>query len=191
MNMVARLVLAWLMLFQASRCLAADSVNLVFLPDPFACHQLGLDARVTERSTLGVLGRSGCHSDRPTYGQPNDAVTNTFGRLLVPWRYSRRGVFRDGFFLQAAVGMEKHEFRSERGSSADVTFADVAFHAGYQWFWSNGVNISILGGAAFLIEQSSTSDISGNERADVVDYLDKNTETNLHGAAGAVFGWAL
>lgn len=190
MNFYSRIVLLSLVLLLPEWCFSKDTVNLVFLPDVFNCHQLGIETVLSGKNTLGAIGRSGCHSNRPTYGSANDSVTNSFSRILVPWRYSPNGGFEDGYFLQALVGLEKSRFASQLGSTAEVSFLDVGFHVGYQWFWGNGFNVSVLGGAAFLNKRNSTVAIGQNEEKDVVEFLDKNTKTNVHGGGGIIVGWS-
>lgn len=183
------LVLAILM-FQTPLCFSKDALNVVVLPDPFGCHQLGIDYALTESSTLGIIGTNECRSDRPTYGSSNNQVNNTFSRILIPWRYSMRGAFNNGYFAQAMIGVEKSNFRSTAGSSAGVTFADAGFHVGYQWFWKSGFNVSVLGGVAFLAKISANKDIVPSESNGVVEFFDKNTKDNVHPGVGIVFGWS-
>lgn len=178
--------------FQSSLCLSADTINIIILPDSinsFDCHQPGIEFKISQNSSLGAIGRLDCATDRSTYGKTNDDVTNTFSRIIVPWRYSFNGTFRDGSLVQALVGIEKSEFRSTLGSKADVTFVDFAFHYGYQWFWKNGFNVSALAGVAYLVKTSSEIDIVPTENSDVIGFLDKNTKTNVHGGAGILIGW--
>ncbi len=192
MAIINKWILFCSLLFQSSLCLSAGSINVVFLPDSvnsFKCHQPGVEFKITQYSTLGVLGILDCKSHRSTYGDTNDDVTNTFGRILIPWRYSKGGAFKDGSFMQVVVGMEKSKFKSELGSKADITFADFGFHYGYQWFWANGFNVSAMAGVAYLVESNSKKDIVQNENSDVVDFLDRNTKTNIHGGAGFIIGW--
>ena len=187
-----RWILYCLLLFQSSLCLSADSINVVLMPDSFnsfKCHHPGIEFKISQTSTLGVFGRLDCESDRSTYGDTNDDVTNTFSRIFVPWRYSKGGAFKNGSFIQTLIGIEKSKFRSVLGSKADVTFVDFAFHYGYQWFWENGFNISVLGGVAYLVKTSSDKDITQNESDDVIGFLDKNTKTNIHPGAGITIGW--
>lgn len=176
----------------SSSCLSADFINIIFLPDfsnSFECSEPGVEFKVTDNSTIGILGTFDCDSIRPTYGSTNDQVSNTFSRGLVPWRYSWKGAFTDGAFIQALIGVEKSKFRSDLGSTANVTFIDLGAHFGYQWFWKNGFNISVLGGIAYLVETSSDQKLEPGESQDIIDYLDKNTDSNVHGAFGAIIGW--
>jgi hypothetical protein len=189
MNNLVKLIITSFLWFQSNLCLSVESANLFVLPDPFECHQLGVETGITTNNSLGVLGTIGCESDRPAYGNANDDVRNTFSRVVLPWRYSKDGVFKDGFIGQAWVGVEKHDFESELHSQAEVTFANLAVHFGYQWFWDSGFNISVLGGGAVLAKISGNEDIVPAERSDVVSFLDKNTKTNVHGAAGFLVGW--
>jgi hypothetical protein len=187
-----RWIIFCLLLLQAGACLSADAINLVLLPDSFnsfKCHQPGVEFQVSQTSTLAVFGRLDCESERSTYGDTNDEVTNTFSRIFVPWRYSKGGAFRDGPFMQSLVGMERSRFKSVSGSTADVTYVDFAFHYGYQWFWNNGFNVSVIGGLALLVKTSSDEEIVQNENNEVIDFLDKNTRTNVHPGAGFIFGW--
>jgi len=184
-----RFVLMSILIFSPGLCFSKDFLNFTLLPDLFKCHQLGVEFAITEKSTLGLIGRGSCKSDRPTYGKSNDNVRNNFSRILVPWRYSKNGVFTDGYFVQSLVGLERSKFSSELGSSANVTFLNVAFQFGYQWFWSNGLNVSVMGGPAFLVESGSSKNIVINEQDNVVDFLNKNTKTNVHGGAGVIIGW--
>ncbi len=179
------------LLFQSGLVFSKGSFNLSILPDPvFNCHQLGFDAAITDKSSLGVLARYQCNSDRPTYGSPNKDVKNTFSRILIPWRYSFNGVFEDGFIMQLSLGMEKSRFKSDLGSEAEVTFMDIVFSVGYQWFWGNGLNVSVIGGPAFLIKNSVNKNLSQNESSDVIKFLDKNTKSNVHAGVGVLLGWS-
>ena len=192
MVILNRGILLLLLWFQSSLCLSADSINIVLMPDSinsFDCHHPGVEFKVTQTSSLGVFGRLNCETNRSTYGDTHDDVTNTFSRIFVPWRYSKGGAFKDGTFIQALIGIEKSKFRSVLGSKADVTFVDFAFHYGYQWFWKNGFNVSALAGVAYLVETSSEKDILPAENNDVIGFLDKNTKTNVHGGAGVLIGW--
>lgn len=187
-----RWILLCFLLFQSGLCLADASFNIIVLPDSinsFDCHQVGVEFKVAQNHSVGMLGRFDCETNRSTYGDTHDDVTNTFSRILIPWRYSKNGVFKDGIIIQALVGVEKSEFRSKLGSKADVTFVDFGIHYGYQWFWENGFNISALAGVAYLVETSSEKSIVQNENSDVINWLDKNTKTNIHGGAGIMIGW--
>ncbi len=178
--------------FQSISSLADDAINAILMLDSFNsfdCHHPGVELSVSQNSSVGVLGIFDCDTDRSTYGETNDNVTNTFSRILIPWRYAKGGVFKTGPFMQALIGMEKSEFRSTLGSRADVTFVDFAFHYGYQWFWDNGFNVSVMGGVGLLVKTSDEKDIVQNESNDVRDFLDKNTKTNIHPGAGVVMGW--
>lgn len=174
---------------QASISHSEESINIVVLPETYDCHQVGAEFKVTKNSTLGVLGVVSCDSDRPTYGSSNNNVKNSFSRVLIPWRYSMGGAFENGYFVQSMIGMEAHEFRSTQGSRSDVSFVDLTLHGGYQWFWSNGFNVSALGGVNVLVKSSSDEHIVQNERTDVVDFIDKNTKSNIHPGLGVILGW--
>jgi len=179
------------LIFQASSCFSKDSINISLIPDFFNCHHhFGLEFSIHENSTLGIIGTNKCTSDRPTYGDSNSKVNNTFSRIFIPWRYSMKGAFKDGYFIQTMIGIENSKFKSETGSSADVTFIDLTLHGGYQWFWGNGFNVSALAGVAFLKKTNLTKNIVSNESDDVVDFLDKNTKSNAHIGVGVIFGWA-
>lgn len=185
--------LFWLLfLFQSNTSLSAEPFNVAIMPDSinsFKCHQPGVEFKISQTSSLGVFGTLDCKSNRSTYGDTNNDVTNTFSRIFFPWRYSKGGVFKTGSFMQALIGIEKSKFKSVLGSKADVTFVDFAFHYGYQWFWENGFNVSVLGGLAYLVKTNSDKSISANETDDVKNFLDKNTKTNIHPGAGVVIGW--
>lgn len=189
MKVLCKLVCSLFLLFQAGLSYASDSLNLMLLPDPYGCHQVGVEMGINANSTLGVLGRGSCESDRPTYGAMNEDVENTFSRILVPFRYSFSGVFKDGYFVQGLAGLEKSEFKSSLGSTSNVTFASFAAHGGYQWFWKNGFNISLMGGVAYLQNIETSESIVGGEDSDVVKFLDKNTKANIHGGGGVFMGW--
>jgi hypothetical protein len=185
-------ILLGLLWMLSSPCLSADWINVILLPDSFDsfdCHQPGVEFKVADRSSVGILGRFDCDTDRATYGSSNDSVSNTFSRVLIPWRYSRKGTFKDGTLIEVLVGAERSKFRSDLGSMADVTFMDLGLYYGYQWFWDSGFNISAMAGVAYLVETSSSKEIAQNETSDVIDYLNKNTETNVHGGLGIIIGW--
>ena len=176
---------------QSSLCFSKESLNVTLVPDFFNCHHhFGFDLAINENNTLGIMGTDKCTSDRPTYGDSNNKVDNTFNRIFIPWRYSLKGAFRDGYFVQTMVGVEKSRFKSEAGSRADVTFIDLTFHGGYQWFWDSGFNVSALAGVAILRRNSLTKNIASNENVDVIKFLDKNTKSNEHIGVGVIFGWA-
>ena len=189
MKCLYKLVLSGFLLSQIGQCYSSESINFIVLPDAANCHHAGLEIQMNEKNTLGFLGVSGCNSDRSTYGEKNDDVNNDFSRFLVPWRYSPHGAFTTGYFFQAIAGSEKSKFTSILGSTADVTFASFGGYAGYQWFWRNGFNISVIGGAVYLHELSSSTTLAPSEGNDVRDYLDKNTDSNIHGGYGIIFGW--
>ena len=189
-NNLNRLVLICFLFFQSGVCFSDDSINLIILPDQFECHQLGFEVKLNNNNTLGAIGRYECESDRPTYGSTNDNVQNTFSRIVFPWRYSKNGAFKDSFFLQSLVGLENSKFKSTLGSEVEVTFIDLALHLGYQWFWNNGFNVSAMAGLAFLFENSVNKNIVENESSDVVDFLNENSESNIHAGIGVIIGWS-
>jgi hypothetical protein len=183
-------VFLWIAL-QSPLCFSENSANVIFIPDPlFSAHQLGLEVGVTDKSRVGFIAAYKRDSSRPTYGESNDNVRNTFSRVLLPWIYSKNGAWDDSFFVTGLVGMERDKFKSSLGSRAEVTFVNLGLFAGYQWLWRGGFNISAMAGGALLIKSHSSKDISANENSDVTDYLDKNTKTNIHPGAGIIFGWA-
>ena len=107
------------LLFQTTLCFAEDSVNLSVAPDPTTgCHQFRVDTALSENSTLGIMPAH-C-TDRPSRPsrfiggdmKMNSQVTNKFNRILVPWRYSPHGVFNNGFFAEALIGVEKSELKT-------------------------------------------------------------------------------
>lgn len=185
-------ILFLLFLLASNAAQSASAFNIILLPDltkSFKCHQPGVEFPIADTQSLAVLGVINCNSDRSTYGDTNDNVTNSFSRLLVPWRYAWNGVFKDGQLIQFLIGVETSEFSSSLGSEAEVTFMDFGLYYGYQWFWQNGFNLSLLGGLAYLVKTSSSKNIAPGETNDVIDFLDKNTKTNVHGGAGIIFGW--
>jgi hypothetical protein len=180
-----------ILVLQSSLCFSQYAANIIVVPDPmYSAHQFGVETAVTMKSKLGILAAYKRDSDRPTYGDSNDSVSNTFSRILLPWRYSKNGAWENGFFVTGLAGVENDKFKSVSGSRAEVTFINLGVLAGYQWFWRNGFNISAMLGGALLIENSSTKDISANEKSAVSEYLNKNTKTNSHVAGGVMFGWA-
>jgi len=182
------------LVFQMSFCFAKNTVNFSVAPDLSTyCHQYRIDAVITGNSTLGVMPSYRCtdRPDRPSNGTMviNSQVTNTFNRLLVPWRYSPHGAFNNGYFLEAFAGVENSEFRTGAGSTADVKFFDTGVWLGYQWFWRNGLNISAVIGGSHLARVSLDRNISPSENSSVSDYLDEQISTNTHVAGGVFFGW--
>lgn len=186
---IYRFVFAAFLFIYMGMCHSLESMNVIFLPDPFSCHQVGVEFQTNDKNTLGLLGRLNCDSKRPTYGSKNADVDNKFSRLQVPWRYSFKDGFKSGFFVQALAGLEQSEFKSTLGSTAKVTFINIGFHGGYQWFWKNGINVSVLAGRAFLQEINSDKNIISGESQSVSNFLDKNTKTNNHGGFGVIVGW--
>lgn len=183
----------WFLIFasHSSSSFSQNTINFIILPDPlYTVHHIGFEMAVTEKSRLGMLTAYKRDSDRPTYGESNDDVTNTFSRLLIPWIYSKNGAWENGFIVTGLVGLENDKFKSEAGSRAEATFVNFGLLAGYQWFWGNGFNISAMAGGALLVESRSEKDIIAGESRDVIDYLDKNTKTNTHFSAGVILGWA-
>ena len=179
------------LMIHSSLCVSKESFNITLIPDVLYCHHhFGVEYAINDNNTLGIIGTGKCTSERPTYGDSNSQVDNTFNRIFIPWRYSFEKVFRDGYFIQTMIGIEKSRFKSEAGSIADVKFYDFTFHSGYQWFWDSGFNISALAGVAILKRRSLTKDISSNENNEVVRFLDKNTKSNEHIGVGIIFGWA-
>lgn len=193
MNIFKYLLVSSVLFFQTSLCFAKDSINFSVAPDPITyCHQYRVDVSITKNSTLGVMPTSNCtdRPSRPTNGSMviNSQVTNTFNRIIIPWRYSPHGAFIDGFIVEAIVGLEKSEFKSASGSSANVSFIDTGVWLGYQWFWRNGFNISAVIGGAHLTRISLDKNISPSESSNVSDYLDEQTSTNSHQTGGVFFG---
>jgi len=183
------LKLFWVMLLIVQMKIShAEEYNLVLLPEPY-CTQAGIEKKVSDKHTLGVIGRFNCNSERPTYGSKNDDVENKFSRILVPLKHSFNGAFNQGAFIQGMIGIEDSEFKSNLGSNADVTYLNLSVHGGYQWYFRNGFNISVLGGVAHLQEISSSRQIAGSETLSVTDFINKNTETNTHVGAGVIVGW--
>ena len=167
----------------------AGEYNILLLPAPY-CSQAGVEKKTSENLSIGIIGRLNCHSERPTYGDKNNEVDSKFSRALFPLKYSFNGTYSSGPFVQGAAGVEESEFKSDAGSSADVTYIDLAVHGGYQWYFSSGFDISILGGIAHLQEVSSSKQIFAGESTSVEDFLNKNTETNTHFGAGVILGWS-
>ena len=183
------LLVTLLLFFQASLCIAQDSINLYGAPDIITqCHQVGVEAALTKYSTIAVIPSYNC-TNRNTYGPRNDQVTSTFNRVLFPLRYAPNGVFKNGYFIMGILGMEKNEFKSVAGSVANVSFIDTAILFGYQWFWRNGFNISGSLGVAHLIRNSLDQTISSTEINSVSAYLDQQTSTNTHLGGGMFLGW--
>lgn len=190
MSTVRKWMIVILLVPPSSFCYSQDVINLVLLPDPFSCHQAGIETVVSDVHRLGLLGVKNCQSDRPTFGNPHKDVDNTFSRLLLPWTYAGKGVWADSFFIKFLPGMESHKFTSRNGSRVEVTFTDIVIQAGYQWFWDNGFNLSLSGGAGYLIRRNLKKDVSSDEDSDVVRFLDKNSKTNIHPGGGVILGWA-
>jgi len=183
------LLVTLFIIFQTPKCFAQDSVNLYVGPDPKShCHQFGAEVGITKNSTLGVIPAYNC-SDVNTYGPINNQVNSTFNRILIPFRYSPNGIFKNGYFIMALLGMEKNEFKSVAGSSANVSFIDTGILFGYQWFWRNGFNISGSIGVVHLMRNSLDQTISSTESNDVSEYLDQQTSTNTHVGGGMFLGW--
>jgi hypothetical protein len=183
--------------FQSSLCVAEGGAqaNISIAPDlSTQCHQFRADYALAERSTLGLMLAYDCANrpNRPINGNMDmsSGVSNTFNRVLVPWRYAPRGVLRDGYFVDAMVGVERAEYTTTAGSTANVHFFDVALGLGYQWFWHNGLNVSVFAGVAHLMRQSGGTNISGTESAVASDYLKQQTSTNSHLASGVYMGWS-
>lgn len=190
------LLVSSILLFQTSLCDAnsGNSINFSVAPDPIThCHQYRVDVAITKNGTLGVMPANCINRpDRPTNGsmEMNSEVTNTFNRILFPWRYSPHGAFKDSYFIEAMVGLENSEFKSAAGSSAKVSFIDATFALGYQWVWHNGLNVSAFIGLAHLIQRNLDINISPTESIAVSDYLDQQTSTNTHQSGGVFLGWA-
>jgi hypothetical protein len=191
MGKVNKCILFLMLVFQSSFCFSQNAINLIVLPDlRYSTHHVGVETSVTQNSRMGILVAHKQDSDRPTYGDSNEDVTNTFSRILIPWTYCKSGAWEDSYFITGLFGLEKDKFRSVAGSRAEATFVDFGLLAGYQWFWPNGFNISAMAGGAFLISSDSARNISDSETTDVINYLDKNTKTNQHLSAGVIIGWA-
>lgn len=185
------LLVTSLLFLQTSVCFAENSINFSLVPDrSLPCSQLGIDVAISENSTLGISPLS-CNTDRPAIVMaPNSNVRNQVNRIIVPWRYSPRGAFKDGYYFAATVGVESDQFTSTAGSTANVVFFGSSFHTGYQWFWDNGFNITFIISASHLARVSLDRSTSPTESPDVVDFLDRNTRTNTHYSAGPLLGWA-
>ena len=170
-------------------CIAQGIFNLILLPDPFSCHQVGLEIAVSDNNRLGLLGVAACKSNRPTFGSPHPDIDNSFSRLLLPWTYTRNSAWTDSFFIKPIIGRESHRFRSKKDSNAEVVFMDYTVQAGYQWFWKNGFNITTSGGLAYLARSRLKKTITSDEDQSVIRFLDDNTETNVHAGIGVILGW--
>lgn len=186
------LVAAFLLL-QTPLCFASseDSINFQFAIDPFYhCNEYNIEVAVTKNSSLAINGAPECNSNRPTYGPPNSSVSDKFNRGGLLWKYAPHGVFNDGVFMFAAVGMQTSEFKSTAGSTANVSFIDYGISLGYQWFWKNGFNVSAFVSAAHLAQNSLNQSIAPTESPDVRTFLDQQTSTNSHVGMGWIWGWA-
>jgi hypothetical protein len=197
MKIFTYLLVASFSLFKTSLCLASPehSFNFSVAPDLTThCHQYDVDVAISENSALGVMPSYKCKDrpDRPSNGSMriNSQVTNTFSRVLIPWRYAPHSAFHTGYLAMAFVGVENSEFNSDAGSSAKVSFIDTGVLFGYQWFWPNGFNVFAGGGVAHLMRSSLDKSISPTESSKVSDYLDEQTSTNTHLGGGVFFGWA-
>jgi len=186
------LLVSLFVFFQTSLCFAENSINFSIVPDIHSpdCSQLLVDVATSENTSLGISPMS-CNSDRPAIAMlPNSNVRNQVDRIMVPWRYSPAGVFSDGFYIMAALGVENDRFTSTAGSTANVLFLGSTLHTGYQWFWDNGFNITLIFSASHLARMSLDRTTSPTESPDVVDFLDRNTRTNTHYSVGPLLGWA-
>lgn len=186
------LLVSAFLLLQTSLCFAENSINFSFVYDIHSpdCSQLLVDVATSKNTSLGISPMS-CNSDRPAIVMaPNSNVRNQVNRIVVPWRYSPRGVFKDGFYFMATLGVENDQFNSTAGSTANVLFLGSSLHTGYQWFWKNGFNITLIFSASHLARMSLDRTTSPTESPDVVDFLDQNTSTNTHYSAGPLLGWA-
>lgn len=194
MSVLKYVVIFSLLFLPTSLCFARSDnvINFSVLPDPIAhCHQYWVDFAVTENSSLGVVGAPECISDRPTfYGSNFTSFTNRFNRVMIPFKYAPHGAFKNGYFLMASVGEERDEFKTAAGSTANVSFIVSSVHAGYQWIWRNGLNITTTLGIAHLERNTLDKSVSVTEGADGIAFLDKQTSTNTHVGVGLFFGWA-
>lgn len=189
MQAVFNLAVFFMLVFHHAVTFSRDLINVILVPDPYDCHQTGVETALTNNSRIGILAVIHCATDRPAYGSANNNVRNNFSRILIPWTFSK-AIWTNGYFLKALVGVEEHEFLSAKDSHADVTFTDVSTHLGFQWFWDNGLNVSASFGAAFLFADDVTKNIQNDEGGDVISFMDKNTKSNHHAALGIILGWA-
>lgn len=182
------------LLFSVFEASADKFINLSIAPDPVTkCHQIRMDFAVTANSMVGIMPASCTNRpDRPVDGSMviPDQVTNTFNRVIIPWRYSPYGVLRDGLILEALAGFEKSEYKTTLGSNTNNTFILFGVDVGYQWVWTNGFNISTFIGFAHLIRNNHEVTIVPAESSAVVDYLDQQSNSNTHLAGGVFLGWA-
>ncbi len=174
---------------------SVNSINVSIAPDiATGCHQMRADVRIIENLTLGIMPSYECENrpDRPIDGsmKMQSGVSNTFNRVLFPWRYSPRGAMTDGYFLELFIGGERGAYSSVSGSSTTVNFIDVGTWIGYQWVWGSGINLSAAAGFAHLMLYSRNNSRVSTESHDVNDYLDQQTRTNTHLASGFFLGWA-
>lgn len=185
------LYLLTLTLVQPSWCFAENSINFTFIPSPeYSTHQYGIEIGMTGYSRVGILAADRRDSRRPTYGDDHDQVRNDFHRVLSVWSFTHKGAWQNSFVLTAVAGVENDNFKSTQGSRAEVDFLALGVLAGYQWFWSNGFNMTTIIGRALLIAKNVKKDYVNDEDQDVVAYLNKNTETNNHTGIGFILGWA-
>lgn len=183
-----------LLLLPTSLCFArsGELIDIQVFPDPLThCHQYFVDVALSKNSALEVNGAPECISDRPTfYGSPSVTFTNKFNRAMLAWKYAPQGLFKDGYFVDPQIGVETDEFKTAAGSSANVRFIIIGVHLGYQWFWSNGFNMSAGLGLGHLMRDSLEQSISATESSNGVDFLDQQTRTNTHPGVLWYMGWA-
>jgi len=183
-------ILFCILFLQSSACFSQKKVNVIVLPDPiFFAHHVGIETSMGLNSKLGILAAYKRDSNRPTYGKSNDDVKNNFSRIIIPWTYTKDGAWNDSFFITALIGLENDNYKSNLGSSAEVTFVNFGLLAGYQWYWDSGFNLSVMYGGAILVKSKLRKEVNVGEKNDVIDFFDKNTKSNKHGALGIIVGW--
>jgi hypothetical protein len=189
--MYLRYFFALAFLLVPSLALSQQSTNLILIPDlQFGAHQFGMEWMVSESSKVGFLAAYKNNSDRPTYGETNGNVENSFRRVMLPWVYSSNGVWNNGYVIMGLIGLENSQFQTEFGSRVEVTFLNLGLLAGYQWFFAHGLNVSAVAGGALLVKGTSDENRKPGESLEVNDYLDKNTKTNFHPGLGVILGWS-
>lgn len=201
MKIFRRIIVSSVLLIQTSVCFAQSEKSINFTSAPYiapkhVCEMFGIEVAITEKITLGVSPAVNCKNrasvtDRKVGLDFPSGVTNKFNRILIPWIYAPAGSFHTGYFVQILSGVERGEYKTAAGSSANVTFINTGFTGGYQWFWGNGFNISVNLGVAHLVRYKFDRNISPAETSNIIiNYLDQQTSTNTHPAGGIQFGWA-
>ena len=90
-----RFVFVTFLFIYAGMCHSSGSVNVILLPDPYSCHQAGIEFQTNEKNTLGLLGRLDCFSVSAKFSPPYSLLNNVDYSALKDEREENQAIISD------------------------------------------------------------------------------------------------